>query len=98
MRDLSRSARTQSHSGLPPDDAVPTLGELAANGPDWFWLTCNRCLHIVAMRYAPLIARLGADRSSNVLRKNAACGKCGHRSASITRPAWERGGYPEFPG
>lgn len=44
------------------------------------------------MALAPLIIRLGADASSDVLRRCARCTICGHKGATLKHPGWKNGG------
>jgi hypothetical protein len=71
-----------------PPPPIPTLGELRRH-ISWTWLHCNniRCLHKAPMAYAPLIIRLGAEASSDVIRRNARCIRCGQRGATLQHPS-----------
>jgi hypothetical protein len=51
------------------------------------------------MAFAPLIIRWGPDASSDVLRRNARCTRCGRKGAMLTHPSWisEDVGEQPFP-
>ena len=80
---------------------VPTLAELAATTP-WITIFCatRDCHHRAAMRVSDVIARFGAEASSNVLRHCCRCTECGQRGASIRLPSWVNSqvGASPFPG
>ena len=82
---------------LPP---VPTLGDLRRHVP-WFWLhyANPKCGHSRPMAFAPLIIRLGAEASSDVLRHSARCTRCGYRGATLQHPSHKDllRGWAEFP-
>jgi hypothetical protein len=62
---------------------VPTLGQLQESTSS-FWLWCERCQHSVPIKFAPLIARWGADASSDKLRRCARCTACAHKGATLS--------------
>ena len=75
---------------------VPTIGELCRS-PGWFWADCyNReCSHRRPLPFVPFAIRWGPDTSSDVLhtssdvlRRNLRCTKCGHRGAATMAPSW----------
>jgi hypothetical protein len=45
------------------------------------------CRRWVAVPLAPFIIRWGADASSDLLRKNPRCTKCGHRGGLLQMPS-----------
>ena len=49
------------------------------------------------MALAPLIIRLGADASSEVLRRCARCTICGHKGATLKHPGWKNGEVEQEP-
>lgn len=78
--------RRRAKAPLPP---IPTLGQLARSTP-WMYIRCaaQGCYHSVSVRLAPLIERYGADASSDVIRNNARCKKCGHKGATLGHPSY----------
>jgi hypothetical protein len=80
---------------------VATLGELHANPPRWFWLTCGNpdCTHKTPAALAPFIIRWGADTSSDRLRAAIVCKKCGHKGGRLFHPSWADStvGWQPFP-
>ena len=72
------------HSNIPP----PTLEERRQAAP-WLWVNCRNsaCLHQAPLAIMPLIIRWGPDASSNQLRQNARCKKCGKRGADLQHPS-----------
>jgi len=68
---------------------IPTLAEINAP-PRWFWACCfNRdCGHERPLPFAPFIIRWGPNVSSDMLRKNLKCSRCGHRGNGIRLPSW----------
>jgi hypothetical protein len=91
MKDERPPRRKPNREPAPP---VATLGELAEsarrhNQPDWFWLHCTSqvCTHRRAVRLADMIAAHGADASSDVVRKNGRCEKCGTKGAVMIHPS-----------
>jgi hypothetical protein len=83
---------------LPPP--VPTLGQLTRS-PGWFWVYCNHraCSHRRPLPIVPFAIRWGHDASSDLLRRNLACSRCGHRGASLSGPSWRDPdtGFEPFP-
>ena len=79
---------------------APTLLELQRSSR-WFWADCNnpRCNHRRPLPVAPFIIRWGADVSSDDLRRNLTCSKCGHRGAATMLPSWVdmQTGWQSFP-
>ena len=69
---------------------VPTIGELHRPAPHWLWVFCNarECTHRRALPLAPFVIRYGKDASSDVLRRNFTCSRCGRRGASLQVPSW----------
>jgi hypothetical protein len=67
-----------NYGSLPPDDQVPTIGELMRDG-GWFRAVCIRtgCGHEAPMTYAPWAILYGLDASTNVIRRKGRCSKCG---------------------
>jgi hypothetical protein len=67
---------------------IPTLGDLTRLA-DWLWLHCRRtgCHHYRRMKLAPIIDRWGADASSDRLRRQARCTKCGNKGANTMVPS-----------
>jgi hypothetical protein len=82
-----------------PQGPVPTLGQLQES-VSWFWLWCERCQHSAPIKFAPLIARWGADTSSDKLRRCARCTACGNKGATLQHPGWVDSavGFQPFPG
>jgi hypothetical protein len=72
------------NSKIPP----PTLEEMRQAAP-WQWVNCRNpnCLHRAPFALTPLIIRWGADASSDQLRQNARCNKCGKRGADLRHPS-----------
>lgn len=68
-----------------PDDEVPTVGQLAASEPRWVFAYCVRpgCGHSRAIPLVPFIIRWGAGASSNRLRRELICSKCGLKGVQI---------------
>ena len=66
---------------------VPTLAELNRWEPHWLWWNCSGCSRWVAVPLAPFVIRWGADASSDLLRKNPRCTKCGHRGGLLQVPS-----------
>jgi hypothetical protein len=66
----------------------PTLEEMRQAAP-WLWICCRNvaCLRRAPMAITPLIIRWGADASSDRLRANARCVKCGKRGADLQHPS-----------
>lgn len=77
---------------------VPTLGELRRS-TCWVWLDCNSCHHRKPVALVPIMIRLGADVSSEVLRRSAKCSRCGHVGASTYLPSYVSTvtGFEPFP-
>ena len=71
------------------DEQVPTIGSLARMEPRWVWAYCDNvgCGHISALPLVPFVIRWGAKASSNLIRRNLTCSKCGTRGVSITLPS-----------
>jgi hypothetical protein len=71
------------------DPPVPTLGQLSRS-PGWFWADCNNrdCTHRRPLPFVPFVIRWGPQTSSDVLRRNLRCTKCGHRGAATMMPSW----------
>jgi hypothetical protein len=67
---------------------VPTLAELRRD-VSWFWAHCanHRCSHYAPVALAVPIIRFGADASSDVLRQNARCSRCGGRGCTLQHPS-----------
>jgi len=86
---LDRSEPVGCVMPLLPDDEVPTIGALAKSEPRWIWANCNtvNCGHARAVPLIPFLIRWGADASSNLLRQNLSCSKCGARGVYITLPS-----------
>jgi len=80
-----------------PARTGPDVAELQES-TSWFWLWCERCQHSAPIKFAPLIARWGADASSDKLRRGARCTKCGHKGATLQHPGWvdSAGGFQPF--
>lgn len=77
---------------------VPTIGELRRECT-WIWINCHgrNCSHSRPMALAPLIIRWGPDASSDMIRRNARCERCGGRGATIQGPSWGGQTLPELP-
>jgi hypothetical protein len=71
-----------------PAPPIPTLAQLRKH-VSWFWLHCinAKCGHYRPIALVPMIIRLGADASSDVLRHNARCTHCGQRGATLQHPS-----------
>lgn len=85
------------HTRTPPGP-IPTVGQLASES-SWVWARCSLpCMHDAAIPLAPIVARFGADASSNRLRNALCCTVCGKRGALLQHPSWEMAdGYPSVP-
>ena len=83
-----------------PPGPVPTLAELRKGTP-WVRLICanHKCRHWVPLALVPVIIRLGPDTSSDVLRGNVKCSKCGHVGALTYLPSYVDAtvGFQPFP-
>jgi hypothetical protein len=66
-----------------PPPPIPTLADLA--NQEWFWVYCNNyyCSHRKATKLAPLIEKFGGDTSSDKIRRDSRCTKCGHKGATL---------------
>lgn len=77
-----------------------SLGDVQRTTP-WTWAYCERqsCGRGVPLAIAPYVIRWGADASSDLLRKNLTCEKCGWRGASLKHPSWKgtQIGFQPFP-
>jgi hypothetical protein len=84
-----------------PPGPIATLGELHQTAPRWFWAHCSNgaCRRRRAMPLAPFVIAFGQDASSDVLRRNLKCAKCGHRGVSLQHPSWlnSQDGEQPFP-
>lgn len=67
--------------------AVPTLKNLQ-KAPGWVWAYCARCQHRRPIAIAPFVIRWGPHVSSDRLRQNLVCERCGHRGALLFHPSW----------
>jgi hypothetical protein len=65
--------------------ANTTLGDLHRATP-WLWLNCERCRHNAPLACAVAVIRWGRDASSDVLREQARCTRCGNKGATIQHP------------
>jgi hypothetical protein len=83
-----------------PPPPIATLGQLSRS-PGWFWVYCNNreCPHRVPMPVAPYVIRWGGNVSSDVLRRNLKCSRCGAKGASLSAPSWRdlQTGFEPFP-
>lgn len=67
---------------------VPTLAQLARH-TNWVRALCTaQCAHDAAIPLAPIIARFGAEASSDRLRNALRCTACGKRGGRIMLPSW----------
>jgi hypothetical protein len=82
---------------LKPAPPVPTLGELNRYEPHWVWWWCPKCHREVAVPLAPFIIRWGANASSDLLRKNPRCTKCGQRGGLLQMPSIHTSDTPYLP-
>ena len=75
-----------------------TLAEMRKSAP-WLWVYCARYNHGTPMTLAQFIIRWGPEASSDLLRKNARCIKCGHKGATLSHPGWggSQTGFLPFP-
>ena len=64
-----------------------TLAELRQS-TCWVWLYCDSCGRGAPAAVAPWIIRLGADASSDQVRRNARCAICRERGATLRLPSW----------
>src|SRR5689334_20583431 len=76
---------------------VPTLGELNRWEPHWVWWNCSGCRRWVAVPLVPFIIRWGAKASSDMLRRNPRCTKCGHRGGLLQVPSHHTDETPYLP-
>lgn len=86
-----------------PAGPSPTLTEIMEGvGVDWVWLYCTgpTCHHKAPLKLSIAIEQYGPDASSDVLRRNARCARCGHKGATIMNPSWggEQVGWVPYPG
>jgi len=66
---------------------VPTLADLNRHEPHWLWWNCDGCRRWVSAPLAPFVIRWGADASSDLLRRNPRCTKCGHSGGVLQVPS-----------
>jgi hypothetical protein len=66
---------------------APTIGDLRKT-TCWIWINCSGCQAGTPFALAPLIIRWGSDASSDLIRRNARCSKCGYRGATVQHPGW----------
>lgn len=99
MSDRSTRLRRGNATGVYDDGDVPTLGQLHRSPPRWVWIHCHACLYRLPLPLAPFVIRWGPDASSNLMRRNFRCSKCGARSTAIQVPSftYAQGGYDAFP-
>jgi hypothetical protein len=84
-----------------PAPPVPTIGQLLRQRTgNWMWAWCNNpgCGHRAPVALAPFAIRWGLDASSDVLREQLRCARCGRRGVTLIAPSWDvRGaGGPGF--
>ena len=72
-----------------PDPLVPSIGVLHRQPQSrWVWAICNRCLHRSRLSLAPIVIRWGAEESSDTLRRNLKCTKCGNKGNALQVPTF----------
>lgn len=78
---------------------VPTLRELR-RGTTWFWLDCQHCKARRPVLLVHLMLALGVDASSDRVRSQARCRRCGKQGAATYHPSWvdSQTGFQAFPG
>ena len=54
----------------------------------WVWLYCDACGHGAPTALTPWMIRFDPNASSDLLRRNSRCGRCGDRGASVRLPSW----------
>jgi hypothetical protein len=78
----------------------PTLKQLQ-RAPGWHWAICGRpgCGHRRPLAIAPFVIRWGPDMSSDHLRENLVCARCGRRGPLLYHPSWVNRivGWQPFP-
>ena len=84
----------------PPPKRVPTIAEIRRDTP-WVWAYCagHKCHHQEPIALVPLMIRWGPNASSDMIRRNLRCSKCGHRGVTIQSPSWgmAEGGFRHWP-
>jgi hypothetical protein len=75
---------------------VPAIGQLRQQAC-WTWLYCGGCQRGAPSAFAPWIILFGVGASSDVIRRNARCAKCGHRGASLILPSHVNSQNAPFP-
>lgn len=81
-----------------PPGPMPTLAQCAAHVESWFWAHCPiPCNHSAVLPWAVVIARLGADASTDRLRRALRCTVCGHKGAAIATVSGSRPDAPPPP-
>jgi hypothetical protein len=63
------------------------------------WAYCGQCQHRRPLAIAPFVIRWGPSTSSDRLRKNLVCQRCGHHGALLYAPSWAGNtiGWQPFP-
>lgn len=88
-----------------PASPVATIGDLLrSHSPKWFWAYClgrqggSPCCYVRPIPLAPFAIRWGMDASSDMIRRNLVCTRCGHRGVQMVGPSanglGERGDFP----
>ena len=69
--------------------AKTTLAYLQKNG-GWVWAYCEGmgCGHKAPLAIDPFVIRWGGDKSSDLLRDQLRCSKCGRLGATLQMPGW----------
>lgn len=77
---------------------TPSLADLRVHS-SWLWLHCPQCHHKRAVALTRYVIMLGADESSNTLRRISRCGVCGGRGAMTHVPSYvdADAGFAMFP-
>lgn len=75
---------------LPPPP-VRTISELQCNAAGGWWRAfCNGqdCHHHQAVALAPFTIKWEPNASSDMIRNNLICEKCGHKGVTLSHPSW----------
>lgn len=88
----------------PSYSATTTIAAIH-HSPGWMWAYCVRmvegalCNHSAPIAIAPWRIRFGGEASSDLIRQNLRCSKCGGKGGLIYHPSWggDKVGYEYLP-